>query len=210
MATSPLPPIDLMRQLLLYTPDTGELIWRERSPEMFRMGKRPREAVCNGWNKKFAGKHAFPDLRADGYRYGRLADGQFMAHRVAWAIFHGKEPLGTIDHINGDRSDNRITNLRDCPMAENARNLSLRKDNKFGSAGIYFRSRVRSKKQWFAQIKIEGRATYLGAFETMEEAVAARKAAERKHGFHALCGKPSRGYVRHKSAAVRRYARSGH
>lgn len=196
MVAKPLPPIKLMRQLLRYEPETGKLFWRERVPEMFQTGKRSREAICQGWNRLFAGKEAFPQLRADGYRYGRLADGQFMAHRVAWAIFHGKDPLGTIDHVNGDRSDNRIGNLRDCPMAINAKNLSLRKDNKFGVPGISFRPRRLSTRQWLAVIKVDGRSIHLGSFESINDAIEARREAENRYGFHRMSGKQGRGYYR--------------
>lgn len=196
MAAKPLPPVEIMRQLLRYEPDTGKLYWRERTPEMFRDGMRCRDAVCQGWNKRFAGNEAFPQLREDGYRYGRLADRKVMAHRVAWAIFHGKEPVGTVDHINGDRSDNRIGNLRDCPMSVNAKNLSLRKDNKYGVAGIRFRGCSRSTKQWLAVIKVDGRSIHLGSFESIGEAIRARRDAESRYGFHRMTGKQGRGYFR--------------
>jgi hypothetical protein len=196
MAAKPLPPVDTLRQLLHYEPETGRLFWKNRTPDKVPAGKRGREAVCKTWNTKFAGSEAFPLREKEGYKYGRVCGRNLMAHRVAYAIHHGHDPLGTIDHINGDRSDNRIRNLRDCPMRVNAKNLSLRKDNKFGSPGISYKRRPKSGKNWFASIRVDGKSIYLGTFATLEDAISARRSAERRYGFHEGNGKPGRGYYR--------------
>jgi hypothetical protein len=158
----------LVRNRLRYEPETGELYWL------------PKENPRKGWNKRYANK----PIRSISKGYIRLRiDGKFYAaHRVAWALYHGAWP-NVIDHINGDKTDNRITNLRSVTNAENMRNLRAPKDNRSGHIGVSpYRNRWRALIGAAPQI-------YLGSFDTFEEAVAARKAAERRLGYHENHGK---------------------
>jgi hypothetical protein len=202
MAVMPLPPAEVLRQLLRYEPITGKIFWLERGPEMIRPRKGrwgtpiSTEVSARMWNCKHAGTEAFCHTRKDGYLGGTVAGKQALAHRIAWCLHYGEPPKGTIDHINGDRADNRIANLRDCPMSVNAKNLSLRKDNKYGVAGIRFRKRSDSERHWLATIKVDGKSIHLGSFATLEEATRARREAERQYGFHQFTGKRGRGYYR--------------
>lgn len=202
MAMRPLPTPEELRQLVRYEPETGKLFWRERAPGSVgprknRWGRDiSAEASAAMWNGKHAGEEALCVRRKDGYLGGSVAGRQVLAHRIAWCLYYGTTPEGTIDHINGDRADNRITNLRDCPMSVNAKNLSLRKDNKFGSPGISYKYRPKSGNSWFAGIKVNGKSIYLGAFATIEQAISARRKAEKKYGFHEGSGKHGRGYYR--------------
>ena len=93
-----------------------------------------------------------------------------------------------VDHINQDSCDNRLSNLRDVTRAENQRNQSMSKLNTSGVCGVVERKGVKGST-WRAQIgkiKDDGGYTtaYLGSFKTKEKAIAARKAAEVKLGFH--------------------------
>jgi hypothetical protein len=92
----------------------------------------------------------------------------------------------TVDHINHDRSDNRMSNLRDVSQKTQSQNQSRRSDNKSGHCGI---EEIKGKRgsTWRATIR-EGKQIYLGSFKTLEKAIAARKAAEVKYGFHPLHG----------------------
>tara|TARA_R110000772_G_scaffold264810_1_gene385650 strand:+ start:690 stop:1214 length:525 start_codon:yes stop_codon:yes gene_type:complete len=95
----------------------------------------------------------------------------------------------TVDHVNHDSCDNRMSNLRDVTQGDNQRNQSLNKLNKSGYAGIIERKGVKGST-WKAQINNVGNGTiYLGTFKSKEKAIAARKAAEVKLGFHKLHGK---------------------
>lgn len=85
-----------------------------------------------------------------------------------------------MDHINGDRADNRIINLRDVPKAENARNVGIGVRNTSGVMGVTWNKRSR---RWSAQIFRSGKMTILGRFETFDEAVAVRAAAEQELGY---------------------------
>lgn len=95
---------------------------------------------------------------------------------------HGVDP-DDIDHINGDPSDNRLENLRNVSHEVNGRNLARRKNNTSGVTGV---SRHGSK--WVARICPSRRTIYIGIFDSFDDAVAARRAAEVKYGYH-----PNRG-----------------
>ncbi len=112
---------------------------------------------------------------ASGYLRVVLGDRQMMAHRVAWCLVHGEWPLHQIDHINGDKADNRLANLRDVTGLVNSQNMHrAKKNNRAGELGV---SRYKSGRH-IARIYREGRRYYLGSFGTAEEARAAYRAAK--------------------------------
>ena len=182
MAPKALPSPEVLRQLLRYEPDTGKLFWRER-PLSFFSGTafRGAEHCCANWNAIFAGKEAFTAFDRHGYAVGRIFDRLYRAHRVAWCLHYGAWPVADIDHINQIKPDNRIANLRDVTNAENCLNRGLQSNNSSGFAGVYWH---KSRSQWAAEIKIGGKRTKLGYFNDLSEAVAARKSAEQRLGFH--------------------------
>ena len=109
-------------------------------------------------------------------------DGQkFRAHRLAWILMTGAWPDLCIDHINGDRADNRWENLRLATSSQNQQNRHTRKDSRVGLKGV-----TEFRDRWKAQIKIGGRQTHLGMFESKEDAhLAYQKAALRCFGEYA-------------------------
>lgn len=180
MAKADLPAADVLRQLLRYEPETGKLFYRERGPEWFKGGYRSAEGEASLWNAKYAGREACATLVPLGYKRGPILGTKFMAHVVIWTMVHGEPPENEIDHINGDRADNRLANLRAVTPSGNARNRRRRKDNASGVTGV-----SRAGNLW--QVNIAGEAgewLYLGRFRSFDEAVAVRKAAEAKNGFH--------------------------
>lgn len=176
MAKGELPTPDELRQLLRYEPETGKLYWLERPPEMFEL-----ERLGKAWNTRWAGKEGLATRDRDGYLRGDILGGSFFAHRVAWALTHGDWPTEQIDHINGQRDDNRLANLRCVSHAENQRNRSRRRDNAAGRTGVYW---YKAYAKWTAAIGVDGRLIFLGYFDRFEDAVAAREAAEIEHGYH--------------------------
>lgn len=186
MTAKNLPSPELLRKLLRYEPDTGKLYWRERAPDMFVDGKRNPDASCKMWNKKHAGKEALTTLI--GYRYpgGNIFNRIYYAHRVIWAIFYGEWPSKQIDHINGNRCDNRIKNLRHVSHFENGKNQRLSSNNTSGFCGVSWYS---ARGKWQAHITSKGKKMLLGIFTNKSDAIAARKAAEVKYGFHANHGR---------------------
>ena len=97
----------------------------------------------------------------------------------------------TVDHINGDPLDNRMSNLRDVTQGENCRNLSLNKRNKSGCSGVNERKGIKGST-WQVQVRPNGTTLNLGTFKTLAKAIEVRKAAEVKYGFHKNHGKAAK------------------
>lgn len=153
-------PIEYLRRRILYDPMTGDLVWKPRPDPDF-----PSIRIRNIWNKKYLGHVALNSLEATGYLTGRIDGLFFKAHRVAWALFHGEFPKEAIDHIDGDKTNNRISNLRLANKQQNAANMQIRRSNLCGLKGV-----SRARKRWRAAISIKGKNFNLGHFDTKEEA----------------------------------------
>ncbi|WP_192798552.1 HNH endonuclease [Brucella anthropi] len=181
MAAKPLPSPEVLRQLLNYDPETGKLFWKERGLEWFSDdAKWTSSEVCKRWNSRHAGREAFTSLKPNGYFHGALLNRNMSAHRVAWAVFYGAYPMADIDHINGIRSDNRISNLRAASRSENLRNSFIRSDNTSGFKGVSYHQ---GTSKWMAYIKTDRKRIYLGLYETAEQAhLAYCEAAKVHHG----------------------------
>lgn len=156
-----------------YNQDDGSITWRPRDRSMFFRAKD-----FLGWNKRFSGK---PAGRVDAYGYVSISfrGRKFKGHQVAFFIVHGAVPQ-CIDHVNGDRSDNRISNLRSASLSDNCANRAMDRRNRSGAKGVSWHSKAR---KWQAHVRMHGVAHYLGLFESIDEAKAARDlAATRLHG----------------------------
>ena len=149
-------PVERIAEVLRYDPETGKLFW-------LRDSKRARKGAEAGCVKP----SGYVNICID-YRY-------HLAHRLAWALFHGEWPKHCIDHINGARADNRIQNLRDIPKRENAQNVRLSR----GKSGLLGASWTPSANVWRAFIKVNGRSKNLGDFQSAEHAHAAYVNAKR-------------------------------
>lgn len=170
-----------LRKLLRYDADTGLLYWNPRTPEMFRSNGLGAEKACDLFNAQYANREAFTAISKNGYRVGAIFRRNHLAHRVIWAMVNGEWPADQIDHINGNKSDNRIGNLRGVCGGENHLNMKRPKNNSSGVIGVHWSD---GNKGWVAQIEYRGRKHCLGTFPDKAHAVAARKAAENRFGFH--------------------------
>ncbi|MCR9194498.1 MAG: HNH endonuclease [Hyphomonas sp.] len=160
----------LLREHLSYDPATGNFTWIKSVGTKIQPGKRAGSAD-------------------GGYCKIILKGKKYRAHRVAWAFSTNRWPSGQIDHINHDGLDNRLENLRDVPERANRRNKSLARNNNSGVNGVWLKRRAGRRPKWGAKIQVDSVAYHLGDFETFEAAVAARKAADIKFGFHKNHGK---------------------
>lgn len=121
----------------------------------------------------------FGKVYADGYISGDFDGVTYGAHRLIFKMMTGRDPE-FVDHGNGCRSDNRWKNLSSVTPLQNARNLGRDPRNTTGCTGV----RRGGASTYRAYISVKGVRHNLGSFPTFEEAVAARKEAERRHGFH--------------------------
>lgn len=170
-ATGSTPSKDYLETILIYDPETGLFTWRIRPKEHFKT-----EKAFKIWNTRFSGKPALSANNGNGYKKGLIDYKKFYAHRIAWKMHYGFDAR-IIDHTDGDRANNRITNLRDVDAEGNSRNVSLRRDNTSGKFGVGICSYT---GKWRARI---GGKT-LGRFETREDAIKIREEAEKRCGFH--------------------------
>ena len=173
-------PVSLLRDLISYSPETGCLTWKPRTPDLFRTSIKTPEQMCLAWNKRHAGKEALT-ASSHGYKIGTIFSKIYISHVVAWAISYGDWPSDQIDHIDGDQSNNRLSNLRHVDYSQNGKNTKLNASNKSGKMGVY---QNKSNRKWVARIQTEGRRIHIGTYATKDEAISARNKAERKYGFH--------------------------
>jgi hypothetical protein len=134
---------------LSYDSETGEFRWKRRA-----QGRSISRA---------AGAK-----ESDGYLTITVGGVRHRAHRLAWLFFYGCWPASETDHINGQRDDNRISNLRAADRSGNAHNTGIKSTNTSGAKGVRFR-----KGAWEASCMVHGKRTYLGRHKTRDRAVAA-------------------------------------
>lgn len=145
---------DYLRSILRYDPETGIFTWIQGH----------KKGKVAGWT----------DERQ--YVHVRVGPNKLcLAHRLAWFYVHGRWPPEVIDHINGDPSDNRLSNLRECTQAQNVVNSKIVHSVSSIRKGVMF---DKKRGRYRAYIRQDGRHKHLGRFKTLEEAVSARKAAE--------------------------------
>lgn len=151
-----------------YDPETGRLFW---ALDIGRAKKGQEAGTITKW----------------GYRDVKLNHKKYKAHRIIWDMKNPCDKLlgrEQIDHINHDKLDNRLVNLRKVSALTNQRNMPLGRANTTGAIGVY-----RAGKGWRAMIMVKRVQIYLGCFNTFTEALSARKDAEIKYGFHENHGK---------------------
>ena len=152
-----------VKEYIGYEPETGRLFW-----------KKKRGNKHTGQTAGSVDTHGHVRIELFGKTIG--------AHRAAWIVATGHNPLGVVDHINGDPADNRIVNLREATMSENLHNQRrAHKHNKTGILGVQWRP---SKNKFRARIVVSGKEIHLGHFDRVEDAQKAYLDAKAKlHDF---------------------------
>lgn len=147
-------------EMLSYDEATGELRWKKKG-----LGRRSERAG---------------GLAAQGYIYICVRGKRILAHRAIWAIVYGEWPQSIVDHVNMDRTDNRLCNLRLATKSQNACNTRLYRNNTSGVKGVRWRQNA---KKWTAEIRVNGRSKHLGTYDNKEDAAMAYAvAAQKLHG----------------------------
>lgn len=165
----------LIQKTFYHDPATGKIFHRPRTEPI-----GDRYVDIDKFNKSRAHKEAFTTKSTPGYLCGSFCAKILLAHRVIWVLEHGEWP-DCIDHVNGDRTDNRISNLRSVSHLENMRNRKLSAKNEVGYPGVY-----RMDWGWIVKVRAEGKSKYVGSYHSVEEAIDARKAAEIEYGIKTI------------------------
>lgn len=160
---------ELLQKYFTYSPDTGEF---------------HRTILRDRWGNETPLLKKVGTLRDDGYLEINIFDTVYKSHRLAFLYMMGRWP-NEVDHINGQRSDNRWCNLREVDKHENMKNRGINRNNKSGTSGITWFAQT---GQWRVRISFDNTRISLGLFDTIDEAVAARKGAERLLGYHSNHG----------------------
>ena len=171
-------------ELFRYDYETGVLYWR------WRVNSRVPKTLEAGTQRKSS---------SDGYLNVSVNGRLYPVHRVVMLMCYGFCGEGLeVDHINHVRNDNRLVNLRFVTHRGNMRNKSVSSKSTTGVTGVSF---LKARKKYIAQIGVNRKLIYLGMFETLEEAAAARAEANLKFKFNNNHGKGRAEYVRKKSNA---------
>lgn len=150
-----------LKKILTYNPETGIFVWLK--------------------NKGTARAGDYAGYIQNGYNVIMINGSNFRSHRLAWLYVYGEWPKEQIDHINHNREDNKLINLREVTHQENLKNITLKKNNKSGIMGVGW---IKQNSSWRAYISSNKKWIHLGSFNDKFEAICARKSAERKYGFH--------------------------
>jgi hypothetical protein len=168
-----------LHEALDYDSKTGLFFWKKRPEHHFK-----NSHCMNKWNSRYAGKQAgtiYTPTRLADYKRVKIVvkNHPIMAHQIAWTFVHGDIPVGFfVDHIDGNATNNAITNLRLVTHSENHRNRRIQSNNSSGVPGVRMQ-----RGKWCARVKINGKEKYLGSFQNKEQAVEARKQYAIEHGF---------------------------
>jgi len=158
-----------LRERVNYDPDSG----------IMTLKRKPRKGGHTPIGGVMGSKHKA------GYLEVRLNNRAYLIHRLAWLYMYGEWP-DNVDHINHDRTDNRLINLRSVARVDNQRNQKMKSNNSSGVTGVYW---MAGRGKWLSKIKVAYKETNLGYHGNFFDAVCARKSAELLYGFHANHGR---------------------
>jgi hypothetical protein len=153
---------ETLKELLSYDPATGIFRWKVSSNHV-KIG-----SIAGALHNK-------------GYIAIKVKRENYLAHRLVWLYMYGYIPTQHIDHIDHDRSNNSLSNLREVPIQINCQNLSMYSSNTSGVMGVKWHKR---DKVWEAQITVNKKRLHLGRSKDMTKAIELRKEAEVLYMFH--------------------------
>lgn len=159
----PKPTQSLLLEYLKYDPATGILTWIKKPSKKTVLNSRAGSETANGYRTLFfQGK-------------------KYQEHHVVWCIVHGQFPTLQIDHIDQNRSNNRISNLREVTQSENSRNRARARFTRLDEVGIWY---CRRRRKYVAEITLNGKKVYQKTFDDIDDAISQRKAKALQLGFH--------------------------
>lgn len=159
-----LPGKEELDRLFSYDPETGALSWKVQ--------------INRAWHARPGTAAGTTTMR--GYLQVGISGVYYLVHRIIWKMMTGEDPTDQIDHVDGDRKNNKWANLRAADASQNMSNRKVGRNNNSGIKGVCW---DRYHKAWVAYIGIGGEQKRLGRFKSIEEAAAARQeASARSHG----------------------------
>jgi hypothetical protein len=167
--------LEMAAKAVSYDADTGSMTW---------LRKPDGENDAARWNSRYAGKECGTiddkGYRRISFRFGSGSTFKVRTHRLAWFIVYGHPPHWEIDHINQNKLDNRMANLRDVPKELNQRNGTRKSTNTSGIPGVCWH---KQREKWVAQASVNGKHHHLGLFVDIQEAERTVKAFRAANGF---------------------------
>lgn len=136
---------EYIKEMMQYVDEIGELTWKKITTNRVKIGGIIGSPTTNG------------------YKYTKLWGKRYSVHRLVWLYHHGCFPTNDIDHIDGDRLNNRIENLREATRKENTLNTGMRTNNTSGYKGVSWNKRA---GKWSSEAWMNGKKNYLGLFLT--------------------------------------------
>jgi hypothetical protein len=174
MKSKPLPSLKHLQECFGYNPETGVLFWKFRPLHHFI-----DEHSWKVWNARYA-NNIVSCISSNGYGRVSVDSNRYLVHRIIWKLVTGNDPIKLIDHIDGNRLNNRVSNLREANDSENQWNSLAQKNNKLGIKGVRL---DKNGKNYCARITHYGKEYGLGTYDTIEEAsLAYQKASLKYHG----------------------------
>lgn len=155
--------LEKLREILHYDEVTGVFTWKRPTSKRTKAGMEAGTA------------------HSKGYLVIKIEGRLYFAHRLAWFYVYGSWPSKNLDHINRQKTDNRVVNLREVTNSENAQNRLIQSNNTSGFRGVSWHKR---DKLWYSRIVVDGKARLIGVFKTPEQAGAAYKEAALKMHTH--------------------------
>ena len=174
------PSLEYLKECFAYCSETGCLTWSKRPLSHFR-----DERSMKIWNTKYSGKPSgriYQNKNGKSYKDVSICNSSYQQHRIIYILHNGDiDKKMQIDHISGESTDNRIENLRLVDGFENHKNTRMHSNNTSGVTGVNWH---KQGKKWNPRINVNNRYISLGMFSNFDDAVRARKAAEKLYGFH--------------------------
>ena len=182
-----LPSQAYLKECFDYCQDTGHLVWKKRPRHHFSSDQGMK--ISNGLAGRVAGGPERRDSADSFYWRIRLDHICYRSHVLIWVLVNGDYQFTgneCLDHINGNRADNRIDNLRLSDASANGRNTKLHRHNTSGILGVSYYT---AKARWVAKVNCNNKGIYIGSSKDFFEACCLRKSAELKYDYSPTHGR---------------------